>query len=462
MRTISHENESDDRSPHSKALLWLAVPAVAVTFFVTGHDPGMSLQENFTLTTDELESAAEGGNTLRRAAFAGLAGCGLVLLVLPGGGRLHAAPQRTIPLMLFAAWCAASIVWSDDPAMTVRRLAAMGCLAVAALGFARYFTFRDLVWLVLTVSTLYLFAGVAAELRNGTFRPWSGEFRFAGTLHPNTQGLNLAALSLSALCLARAASRRRLALYLLFGVAMVFLVLTKSRTSLAGVLVALGLIWTVRTPLRAKAAVALAGAWLVAVVALCATLAGLEAHRDIQDLALLGREEEADSLTGRVPLWTELAGWAGRRPLSGYGFDTFWTDERINAISDEMQWGLHEAHSSYLDIVLSVGLIGGGLLLLVLLPTVVRSARLFRATGRPEHAFVFGWLAFALLNGLTESAMTMPLHPTFVAACGLISVLLKPCEVRLGAPEAASLSRAGALQRAPASAALPHSVGSLT
>jgi O-antigen ligase len=268
--------------------------------------------------------------------------------------------------------------------------------------------------------------GIGAELRNGTFRPTSSDFRFAGTLHPNTQGLNLAILCLSAFTLARGAARGRLGLYGLFALGMAFLVLTRSRTSLAGVVAALGLIWTIRTAFSLKLAVALAAVWLVCTAALISTLAGIDAADELGQLALLGREEEADSLTGRLPLWTELASWAAVRPLTGYGYDSFWTSERIDAVSAEMKWGIREAHSAYLDWTLSVGLIGTGLLLAWVLTALWRAGVLFRASERPELGFVFGWTVFCLINAATESAMMMPLYATFIAASGLISVLLSP------------------------------------
>jgi exopolysaccharide production protein ExoQ len=415
-----------DLTTRTSRLFWPVVIAIAAAFFATEHDPAVSLADAYTSTEDEMEAAAAGGNALRRAAFLGLGGLGLVLLVLPGDRAWRLDTPRAVPLVLFAAWCGLSVLWSDDASLTLRRLSVFGCLAVAVLGLTRHVTPRDLLRAALTISTIYLVAGIAAELRNGTFHPAHAEFRFAGTLHPNTQGLNLAILCLSAFCLAREATRRRVLPWGLFAVGMLFLVLTKSRTSLAGVVAALGLIWAVRTPLARKFAIAAVGLWLAAAAGLAMLLAGVDAGDDLSRLALLGRESEAASLTGRLPLWTELSGWAAERPLTGYGYDSFWTADRIDAVSAEMMWGLREAHSAYLDWVLSVGLIGAGLLLAGVLAGLWRAGVLFRASGRAELGFVCGWTTFCLINALTESALMMPLYATFVAACGLAGVLLRP------------------------------------
>ena len=420
----------NDSSTRSSRLLWPIVFAVGVAFFATGHDLNVSLLDAFTGTEDEMEAAADGGDTIRRAAFLGLAGLGIVLLVLPAHfqsrATFHLELPRAIPLALFAAWCGLSVLWSDEPSMTLRRLSVLGCLALAAAGLVRHLSLRDLVRMSLIVATAYLAVGVFAELRNGTLRPASSEFRFCGTLHPNTQGLNLAILCLASFCLARGADRGRAWLYGLFAVGLVFLVLTKSRTSLAGLVAALGLIWTIRTALSRKLAVGLAALWLVCAAVLVSVLAGVHRADELGQLALLGRGEEADSLTGRLPLWEELSNWVAVRPLTGYGYDSFWTADRIDAVSAEMKWGIREAHSAYVDWILSVGLIGAGLLLTWVLMAFWRAGVLFRATERPELGFVFGLTVFCLINAATESAMMMPIHATFVAACGLISVLLSP------------------------------------
>src|SRR4029078_3008224 len=98
--------------------------------------------------------------------------------------------------------------------------------------------------------------------RLGMCGPWSSVYRFAGTVHPNTQGPNLAALCLAAFGLARAKERGRLALWALCGVALALLALTKSRTTTAAIVLALAAVQLMQTPLRTKVAGALALVWL--------------------------------------------------------------------------------------------------------------------------------------------------------------------------------------------------------
>ena len=108
--------------------------------------------------------------------------------------------------------------------------------------WAPRFTLKELCLITLAIATACVGIGVACEIVLGTFRPWSGEYRFSGTVHPNTQGAYLATLGLAALCLAHADKPRQVTYWFLLFVAMVLLVLTKSRTSTAGTLFALGVV----------------------------------------------------------------------------------------------------------------------------------------------------------------------------------------------------------------------------
>ncbi|MBW3540798.1 MAG: O-antigen ligase family protein [Planctomycetes bacterium] len=436
---------SEDQGP--AWVWWSSVFVLAAVFLSTEHSRDASVLEAFTLTQDEMEVGTEGGNAQRRAAFLALAAFAFVLLTLPARRRLRFDTLPAVALVLYVGWCGLSTAWADDPEMSVRRVVVFYCVAIAALAIARQLSLRQLMSAAAVLSTLFLLYGIAAELAQGTLRPWSGEYRFAGTQHPNTQGLNLAVLCLSTFCLARGERRRWILLWGLFSMGLAFLVLTKSRTALAGLVVALTAIWTVRTPARAKSGYVAAAVWLLAAGALAGVIAGADLERQAGKWLLLGRDEQASSLSGRLPIWTELVTWIEDRPLAGYGYDSFWTAERIDSVSSEVEWPVREAHSSYIELVLSVGLIGAVLLISAVIAGLRRAAAAFAATARIEHGFVLGLLALGLVDGLTESAMTFPMYMPFVAACGLAgTVLCRPVAfavrpVELGAPAGLEFSR---------------------
>ena len=130
----------------------------------------------------------------------------MVLLAI-GKRRLNLDGPLVTSMGLLLGLAAASFLWADDPGMCLRRLMVLGCAVIGAAGIARAFSLRQMSWLVVvTIGTLALL-GVLAETALGTFRPWAGDYRFAGTVHPNAQGTSLAAMCFAALGLTKGAAQ---------------------------------------------------------------------------------------------------------------------------------------------------------------------------------------------------------------------------------------------------------------
>lgn len=125
---------------------------------------------------------------------------------------------------------------------------------------------------------------------------------------------------------------------------------------------------------------------------------------------LLGQaQDDAASLTGRIPLWRDLLAFGQQRPLMGYGYAAFWSLRHIYEISSSQDWPISEAHSSYVGSFLQLGVIGVALLILAAISAASRSASIYRRTRGATSLFLVGGLVFCLLRGLTESGMGSPL-----------------------------------------------------
>jgi O-antigen ligase len=153
---------------------------------------------------------------------------------------------------------------------------------------------------------------------------------------------------------------------------------------------------------------------------------GIDFFEPLVKAALLGRQEESMSLTGRIPLWTDLAPYLNGHLLQGYGYDTFWTADHIDSVSAGLDWGIREAHSSYLDAILNVGLVGALLVLIAVGVTLMRAVRQYRLAGDPASGLCFSLLVFGSISALTESGMITPSFVTFVMSCFAIHVALCP------------------------------------
>jgi O-antigen ligase len=66
------------------------------------------------------------------------------------------------------------------------------------------------------------------------------------------------------------------------------------------------------------------------------------------------------TLTGRLPLWQALAPEIMRHPILGYGYAGFWIDDSrtVQHVWRLAGWQAPDAHSSYLDILLQLGIVG--------------------------------------------------------------------------------------------------------
>jgi O-antigen ligase len=90
-------------------------------------------------------------------------------------------------------------------------------------------------------------------------------------------------------------------------------------------------------------------------------------------LALVGRDR---TLTGRSDIWNYSMIAAQRRPLLGYGIYGYWTTPNATEVVVRAGWKVTSSHNSYLDCVISYGLIG----LMIYLPIPLSAlAYIFRA-----------------------------------------------------------------------------------
>lgn len=409
-------------SPTNARLFWFVVALLGVVFFFLEHHVLISRYEAFTPWAEAAGSQENGRNALKGLALAcvGLFGAGLA--VRPIGRPLRFGGWLSAMVLCYVGWLVASVTWSIDPGMSCRRLFALSCCLAAAVGLSRRFGPRDVARLAVLVGGTYAVVGVVAELALGTFRPWMAEYRFAGTIHPNAQGVLLATACLAAFCLARTAPRHGRWLWACFAVGLILLMLTKSRASCACLAAGLALVWLAEASSRARAMAVLAAGLMLSAVAIVSAFGNDALGDRLLGAVMLGRQEESEGLSGRVPLWEELWRYVQARPLQGYGYQAFWTDKHIAEISDDMEWALREAHNGFLETLLSVGAVGGVILLAVMAAGLCRAWVGCRAEGDGGMAFLLGLLAFCLTDAWFESGV--PNFTAVLAEIGLVQLMI--------------------------------------
>jgi exopolysaccharide production protein ExoQ len=402
-----------------RALLIATGVIVGIAFFISHHEFTVSRSVAYTQSAEEMELAASGGNALRRVAFLGLGAWGLMLFAI-GKQRLNIDWPLMVALALLAAVATVSCVWADDPGMCLRRLMILYCSGLAAAGIARTHTLRDLSWMVMVLLGTLAVIGLLAEVALGTFRPWGGDYRFAGTVHPNTQGPALATMCFAALGIINEKGRSRWWLWGIFLAGVLLLLMTKSRTTAAAFFASVAAVQLVRLPLSMKVSGALAAVWLGVVGLWIVWLCGFDPTTDFRDAVLLGRAEESDTLSGRAFIWPEVMRFVQERPLLGYGYESFWTPARIEVISSELGWGLREAHNGYLEMLLWLGWTGLLLTLVATAAGLAAAVRGFLATKDSAYTLPIALLVFGLINSGLESGMVVITTVPFLLACCLL------------------------------------------
>lgn len=419
---------------------WVATLVIFVSFAVSSHEFDIHARDDFAADQDTAAETASGGDQLRRFGFITLAVAGAALLLLKPQGRWAPSKEILIPGLGVALLAAASVFWSVEIGLTLRRLIVVAACALGAVAVARAFTLRQVIWFVFVVSLISTVMGLGIELARGALRPWDAEYRFAGTLHPNEQGLSLAALALTGYGLWAESNRRIGSAWLLVVclAAVLLTVLTKSRTALASTLFCLGVLAWLLADRRSRWGIVALSAMAIMASLLGLLLVGVDWDKSVQETLLLGRGREAATLSGRLEIWDALWPYAMERPVLGYGWESFWTTRNVDLVADEIGFPVLMAHSSWLELALGIGVVGLGLAIWALLASLsVTAVRHSPACSRGKlaagsgYAATFALLIWSALNAFSESNVVIPLTTPFLIGCLVLRVALySDCPVK--------------------------------
>ncbi|NNJ24551.1 O-antigen ligase family protein [Alienimonas chondri] len=407
---------------------------IAAIYYGIEHLPDASTRPDYAPDAETMGAAFEQVDVRRRLGVLALAALGAAGLWF---GRAEARWNGGLVGTALAAFTVLpffSVLWSDAPGVTIRRSVVFGLSLWAAAGLCRLLSGRQLVWAALVAVCVQFGVGLLTELFLGTFRPWESDYRFAGTIHPNMQALQLGVgVVASAVLLLRPGRRggrwsdfRGPLLCAVAAALLLFCLLTKSRTSVGGVIAAVAAVAVFLSSGPTKNLLAIGGVGLAGAVIVVLLLTGLDPTDDIRDAAMMGRSEDAGSLSGRVQIWDALDPYVADRPLLGYGYLTFWSERRLYALHSEVGFKFAGAHSAWYETALGLGIPGAILLATILLGGMSRAAsaelaeqRVGGTGGSPLPAFLFGVLALAALNSLLEAIIADVRLTTLVMYCGL-------------------------------------------
>lgn len=402
---------------------WLVFVFLAVVFFFVYHDI-RTARDGYYPSEDELASAVAEGSASRRLALLALGAFAIVSLIRQrAGGRIQIKGALGFIVIAFAGLAFVSPLWAEDKLLSLTRVAVLLILCTAALAVALRYTLREIILWALFTSGAYAALGIFLEMIFANFHPLASGYRFAGTLHPNSQGINCAVLLLSAIAAANLERRGRRFFQVCAVVGFVFLVLTASRTAFAASFLALAVYGGVTWSRRSKLVIAYA---LSIALCLVGLILGDALLPDLKSAVMLGREDSSSaSLNGRIGVWDEIGPYVQRRPILGYGYGAFWTPSRISEISEGEKWGIPNSHSAYLDNLLALGAVGLLTYVFLLFIGIRRAFHVLRISRDSAYAFCGVLLVFCAVDGFLETAAANPSLPMFLCLVILTHLVLK-------------------------------------
>jgi len=116
--------------------------------------------------------------------------------------------------------------------------------------------------------------------------------------------------------------------------------------------------------------------------------------------SLFGRTE---TLTGRAEIWATLIPFAFKRPVFGYGVGGFWTTAMRNLTSSH-------AHNGYLEVILSLG-IAGLVIILLLYFAICRKAIRTMAVNFDWGVLFIAYVIVSLAHNVTEAGLESLVEP---------------------------------------------------
>jgi exopolysaccharide production protein ExoQ len=407
----------------SLPFLALAVSVVTMVYMMPLSESWFrSTFEHYTDESGFATSASE-GTLSHQIALGSLGLFGLAAIFWPGGKLLRVRGLLGLVCVAYLVWCLATCLWTENFYMTSRRCIALACEVAAGLGIAKRASVRQFVWIVFACTLAWLGLGLLAELSLGTFRPWAAGYRFAGIFHPNEMGVNCALLGMAAIYLARDVERGRRWLYASAAAALFFLLLTGSRTALGALVLSVIATWYLKAPAGKKLVWGFVAGFTLISGTLLYSMSSFELSTDAVTLGRTDRDMSA--LTGRLPLWQELIQhYVIERPLLGHGYGAFWTAEHIDEVSKSQFWSVQSTHSSYIDLLLNVGLVGAAFCLVAMLLAWLGATRLERQDARAGYGVMAIIVAYGLVDGLCETTIgiTYPLSFFCIASVSILVV----------------------------------------
>ncbi len=339
-----------------------------------------------------------------------------------------------LPLVPYLTIAVASISWSQNAELSLRRVVSLLATSLFGLYFAVRFPQRTQVRMLLAAASILAVASILLVLIAPQYATdhdmhagaWQGVFC------QKNQCAMVMVVGLSAGLIYQSSSVVtrvwKIMSFILFSV-----IIIKADSS-GALLLMLGMVILVQVLRRLTRFDAHTRAllfWLLAIFSGLTSFMAMQFTPDI--LKLLNRDP---TLTGRIPLWAQVWQSILQRPILGYGYGAFWDGLAGPSarIVLAMHWSAPHAHNGFLDIWLCLGSLGLAAFCVVLLQCVWRIWQLIQSREMHLNLWLVISLVLIVLYNLDESVLISTpslMWALFVSSvCGLELFARQSSELR--------------------------------
>jgi exopolysaccharide production protein ExoQ len=322
-----------------------------------------------------------------------------LIFMIPTAGRLLRALARNPVLAGFLLLILMSSLWSAAPLFTLRRAMWFMLTSVFGLYFGTRFDIREQIRLLasaLAVCIALSIFFIVALPRYGydllLYKDaWRGVF-----FHKNALGCYMVVAVITFLCFKAETVAELVGKYLCLVLSVGLLIGSEAKGAYVVLLVSILLMFLYRLlHLYWKRLIPAA---TIALVLIAVGAAYVASNADAI-LQVLGKNA---TLTGRIPLWTDVLAISTHNRWFGYGFAGFWATNS-HSVWSMVGWMPHESHNGFIDILLELGAVGLAIFALNTAIAFWRGVKLVARERTLESQWPLLMLSVILLYNMFES-----------------------------------------------------------
>lgn len=365
--------------------------------------------------TQQLASTSE-SNVVNQLFWLMASGMGLLAVLPVWRTRLSRLLMANWALPALAALTLASAAWALAPSISIRRSVqqtmVIFCVVAAVCGARSAPRCVMLLYLALGISMIVHLAAVALP---SSF-DWRGDFRGVYDDKNGLGGLAVFALLVGGAVRVDLTARRARMLNLGYlGGWLAIVALTHSKTSL-GLVLLVPLLYRGLDLIGRDSKLGIGTYFIILAAIITALLMFVIWGMGIRASTLVGLFSPDVTFTGRTLIWSFVVASLSGHWLLGYGYQSFWNigsnSPNLKAELDFIHF-LNQAHNGYLDLMLSVGVVGMGLMLFVLIQGFAAASRV-RDSSPLVHRVCWLLMIFALLHNGTEASLLRGYTPPWL------------------------------------------------